>query len=70
MSKINKQRNKAALKKQNKGTHKGEDKSVKPKCPHQQPSPNWATPKLKKRNSAAAKNAAVRKVVAQVADQE
>jgi hypothetical protein len=54
MSKVNKQRNKAALKKQNKGAHKGEDKSAKPKYSHQQPKADWMNIKKKKSNSKAA----------------
>ena len=62
MSKTAKRARSAALSKRTKGDHAGEDKREKPKCPHQQPAPNWCTVKLKKKNSAAALASAKRRL--------
>lgn len=62
MSKTAKRARSAALSKQTKGAHKGEDKREKSPFPHMQLSPNWCTVKLKKKNSAAALASARRRL--------
>ena len=48
MSRTSKIARKARLSKQTKGQHAGADKRAKPKCPHQQPAPDWLVHKSSK----------------------